>query len=190
MIASFFANPPHESSLKEAGKIDVEELGEAAAYSPFDMTYAVPHVFWLLISFGLLFLILWKVILPRLGSTIEERNDRIADDLDQAARMKSDAEAADKAYASALADSKAKAHTIAAETRAKMDAEIAAETAEAEAAFAEQAEAAEIQIREATDKALAQVSGVASQATSAIVAKLSGVSLTAASAKQAVKSAS
>ncbi len=159
-------------------------------FSPFDMTYAVPHVFWLVLSFGLLFLVLWKIILPRLAATIEERSDRIADDLDQAARMKSDAEVADKAYETSLADSKAKAHAIAAENRAKLDAEIATETAQAEADFAKQAAAAEVQIRKATDAALAHVTEVAEQATTSIVNKLSGVTPGAANIKAAVKSAS
>ncbi|VAV97652.1 hypothetical protein MNBD_ALPHA06-883 [hydrothermal vent metagenome] len=160
-----------------------------ASFSPFDMTYAAPHIFWLVLSFGLLFLMLWKVILPRLASTLEERNDRIADDLDQAARMKSDAQDADKAYENALADSKAKAHAIAAETRAKLEAEIDRETAEAEASFAKQAAIAEAQIREATEKALNHVNGVAEKATAEIITKLSGTAPTAASVKQAVKSA-
>jgi F-type H+-transporting ATPase subunit b len=197
MIAMIFDTPEHGSSEPhpsgapdghEAGTL--AEHGETQAYSPFDMTYAVPHVFWLILSFGLLFLVLWKVILPRLASTIEERNDKIADDLDQAARMKSDAEVADRAYASALADSKAKAHAIAADNRAKLETEIAAETDAAETEFAKQAASAETQIREATDAALAHVSEVAESTTGSILAKLSGAKPSAASVKQAVKLAS
>ena len=160
------------------------------AFSPFDMTYAVPHFFWLVISFGLMFLILWKVILPRLASTLEERKDRVADDLDQAAAMKADAEVAHQAYEKALASSRSKAHMIAAETRAKMDAELASETAAAEAGFAEAAAKSEVQIRAATDAALAKVEDVAIAATTDIVSKLGGVAPAAADIKKAVKLAS
>lgn len=164
--------------------------GEQSSFSPFDMTYAAPHIFWLLLSFGLLFLVLWKIILPRLASTLEERNDRIADDLDQAATMKSNADAADRAYLSALADSKTKAHAIAAKTRAKLDEEITAETAQAEAEFAEKALIAEKQIRQATEQALTHVGEIAAQATSSIIHKLSNTKPSAASVKQAVNLAS
>ncbi len=164
--------------------------GEASSFSPFDMTYASPHIFWLILSFGLLFLVLWKIILPRLASTIEERNDRVAADLDQAARMKSDAEIAEQAYETALADSKAKAHAIAAENRAKLDAEVSAEMDQAEARFAKKAAEAEVQIRAATDKALSHVEEVAISATGLIVAKLGGTTPTAAQIRKAVQSAS
>lgn len=166
-----------------------EEPGHEVSYSPFDMTYFAPHVFWLVLSFGVLFLMLWKVILPRLASTLEERKDRIAADLDQAARMKADAEAAEHAYETALADSRAKAHNIAAETRAKMDAEVSSEVEAAEAEFAKRQQAAEVDIRAATEKALGAVESIAADATSDIITRLTGKKPTAAAVSKAIKAA-
>ncbi|MBL4616913.1 MAG: F0F1 ATP synthase subunit B' [Robiginitomaculum sp.] len=179
----FFIAPNDDSGA------DIASKSTEAGFSPFDMTYASPHIFWLVISFGLLFFVLWKVILPRLASTIEERNDKIADDLDQATQMKADAEAAGRAYDTALADSKSKAHAIAASARAKMDVELSAEIEAAEAGFAERATTSEMQIREATDKALSSVEGLAVKATKDIVNKLGGVAPSDADIRQAVKSA-
>jgi len=184
------STPSHGESVEGALRPPVPDDYGNNTFSPFDMTYAVPHFFWLVISFALMFLILWKVILPRLSSTIEERNDRIADDLDQASAMKVEAEAAEAAYEKALADSKAKAHKIAAETRAKMDAELATEIDAAESGFAERAAKSEVQIREATDAALAKVEDVAIEATLGIVSKLGGVTPAEASIRQTVKSVS
>lgn len=164
-----------------------EAPGQESAYSPFDMTYLVPHLFWLVISFGILFLMLWKVILPRLASTLEERKDRIAADLDQAARMKAEAEAAEQAYETAIADSRAKAHAIAGETRAKMDAEVGTEVEAAEAEFAKRQEKAEVDIRAATEKALGNVESIAGEATVEIITRLTGKKPTAAIVNKAIK---
>lgn len=166
-----------------------EAPGQEVSYSPFDMTYAAPHVFWLVLSFGILFIMLWKVILPRLASTLEERKDRIAADLDQAAHMKADAEAAEQAYETALADSRAKAHAIATETRAKLDAEVSSEVAAAEAEFAKRQQAAEVDIRAATEKALGAVESIASEAASDIISRLTGKKPTAAAISKAIKAA-
>jgi len=102
----------------------------------FDFTTWSSQITWLIITFGLLYFILAKFILPKLGETITERGDRIADDLDAASRMQREAEDAQKSYERALADAKAKAHNVAESTRQSINDEIAKdlETADAEAA--------------------------------------------------------
>ena len=67
------------------------------------------------------------MVLPRIGGIIETRRDRIATDLDQAARMKQDSDDAFAAYEQEFADAKKKAGGIAQtardEAKAKADAE-------------------------------------------------------------------
>ena len=76
--------------------------GESVSFPPFDPTYFAGQLFWLFISFGLLLFVLMKVLLPRLGGIIEDRSHRIADDLDTAARMQREAEAAELSYEQSL----------------------------------------------------------------------------------------
>ena len=61
-------------------------------FPAFDSTYFLSHAFWLLISFGLFYVFIAKVIVPLVGEILEIRRDRIASDLDNAARLKSEAE--------------------------------------------------------------------------------------------------
>ena len=63
-------------------------------FPPFDPSHFPSQILWLAITFGLFYLFLKKVIVPRIGGILEVRRDRIAQDLDQAARMKEDADAA------------------------------------------------------------------------------------------------
>ncbi len=132
------------------------------------------QIFWLAVTFGLLYLFLSRSVLPKIGTVIEERLDKIADDLDEAGRLKAQADDAAKAYEKALGDARAKAHAIAGETRDKLNAEIAKETEAAETVFAEKTDAAEARIRKTTQAALANVRDAAADAAAAIVAKLSG----------------
>ena len=119
------------------------------------------QLFWFFLTFIALYFLLSKVFLPRVGETIEERGSRIADDLDQASRMQREAEEAEKAYTSALADARAKAMNVAETTKKAVDTEIQAELAAADAEADKAAEAAENRIRQVRTDALANIESVA-----------------------------
>lgn len=138
----------------------------------FDPSSFYGQLFWLAITFAFLYWIMSSFILPRLGGVIEERRDRIADDLDQASEFKHQAEEAENAYNKALADAKAKAQSIAADTRDQLDAEIANLNADADAKAAAALEAAETRINEMKEQASAKVRDAAVDTTRSIVEAL------------------
>jgi len=61
------------------------------------------QLFWLFVAFTVLFLIVWKVALPRITDVREVRQNRIDDDLDKASEMKAEADSVLEAYEQALA---------------------------------------------------------------------------------------
>ncbi len=168
----------------------VETAGDhAQVFPPFDAQYFVPQLFWLAIAFGLLYLVLSRFLLPRLSQIIEERRDRIADDLDEAGRLNEEAKAAAKAYENALADARAKAHNIAADARAKIEAEVAEENARAEAEIDGKNKEAAARIRESKAAAMSNVRSIATTATVAMVEKLIGKVPSEAEAEKAAETA-
>ncbi|MEO1042923.1 MAG: F0F1 ATP synthase subunit B' [Pseudomonadota bacterium] len=134
-------------------------------------TYA-GQVFWLLVFFFVLYLLMSRVFLPRIGTVIEERRSRIADDFDKAAEFKRQADEAEAGYKKALADARANASKIAAETRAQIDADIRAMQAETDQKLDADIEAAEARIAETSAKAAATVRDAAKITTSDIVVAL------------------
>src|ERR1700674_5909168 len=88
--------------------------GPHGVFPPFDKETFFSQLFWLAICFVALYVMASKLILPRVGSIIAERRDRIAGDLAEAGRMKDEADAAVAAYEKALADARARAQAIAA----------------------------------------------------------------------------
>ena len=153
----------------------------------FDFATWSSQITWLIIIFGLLYFILAKFILPKLGTTITERGDRIADDLDAASRMQREAEDAQKSYERALADAKAKAHNVAESTRQSVNDEIAVQLESADADAAKHAPLAEARIKKIRASALENIDNVAADTASEIVAKLIGKAPTKAQLTRAIK---
>ena len=113
---------PHESGHGEAG------------FPPFDPSTFPSQILWVAITFGLFYLFLKKVIMPRLAGILEVRENRIAKDIDEATRMKGEADAAVAAYEQELAAARANANVIGQKARdgAKAEAETTRKSIEAE----------------------------------------------------------
>lgn len=146
---------------------------EASSGLPqLDMSTWPSQLFWLAVTFGILYWLMAGRFLPAIGGAIEERRGRIADDLDQASDFKRQADDAESAYNQELADAKAKAQRMATDTRAKVDADIAEMQAESDAKLQSKLDAAEAHIREKKTQAAAKVDEAAADATRAVVERL------------------
>jgi len=141
-----------------------------------DFQYWPSQIFWLVTTFAVLYFLLSRLFLPSIGKTLEERSSRVADDLDQAARMQRESEDANEAYEASLKDARAKAHSVSEATRASVDEEIAREMGLADAEADKAALVAEERIREIRTAAMANIDAVARDTAQAITAKLSGKS--------------
>ncbi len=136
-------------------------------------TYA-PQLIWLAIVFIALYLVMsWKV-LPRIGTVLGERRDRIEGDLSDAEQFKKNAEKAFADYEEKLAEARAKAQEIVKASQDKARAEIEARQSELSADLAKKGEESAAQIEKAKTEALSHIREVASDAAGAIVERLIG----------------
>jgi F-type H+-transporting ATPase subunit b len=133
-----------------------------------------PQLIWLLLTFGILYLLMVFVALPRIGAVIDKRAAHIASDLASADKLRRETEEAIAAYEQALAEAKQKAHAIIDEGRAKLKKETAAERAKLEKELAARSAEAEARIEKAKASAMKEVSAVAVDVASDIVRNLIG----------------
>jgi len=143
-------------------------------FPPFDSQTYPSQLVWLAIAFGALYVLMAKVALPRVAAILEERGRRVSEDLDQAAKLKGQTDAAIEAYEKALADAKSRAQAIAAETRDKLAFETDTRRKALEADLNTKLAAAEQQIVDGKAKAMLNVRGIAVEAAEAIVQRLAG----------------
>src|SRR5260221_7911990 len=81
-----------------------------------DLSTFPSHIFWLAVFFVVLYLLMAKLAIPRIERVIDERRNRVENDLDKAGQMKSEAEAVIAAYEKALADARHQAQLTMKET--------------------------------------------------------------------------
>jgi len=148
-----------------------------------------PQLIWLLITFGILYLLMVHVALPRIGSVIEARAARIAKNLAQADKFRHETEEAIATYEQALAEAKQKAHAIIEAGRAKLKAETAAERAKLDAELAKRGAEAEARITAAKTSAMREVNSVAADVAADIVRQLIGIAPSRPEIEKAVETA-
>jgi F-type H+-transporting ATPase subunit b len=151
-----------------------------------DLTTFPSQIFWLAVIFAVLYVLMARVGLPRVGAMIDARKKRIADDLDRAARMKAEAEAVMAAYERSLADARAQAQTTLKEAMERFGAVAADRQREAMQRLATETTAAERRIGEAKAQALAGLRAVAIDIARATTRKLVGVEIDEGAATAAV----
>jgi F-type H+-transporting ATPase subunit b len=144
-------------------------------FPPFESSTFASQLVSLAIFFVLLYVIVSKLALPRVGGVIEARQNKIEGDLAAAQKLKDQSDAALKAYESELAAARSRAQAIGNETRDKLNAQAEAERKTLEEQLAAKLAAAEKTIASTRTTAMSNVRGIAADAASSIVQRLTGV---------------
>lgn len=156
-----------------------------SSFPPFDSRTFPSQLLWLAITFGAVYFLMSRIALPRLGSVLEERREKIDSALRSADEAQKQAEAAAVAHEQALAKAKGNAQAIAQEARARSAKEVDAKRHAVESDLAGKMAAAEARIAETKAKAMANVTDIAKEAATAMVETLSGKKPTAAALNKA-----
>lgn len=146
----------------------------------------VSQIFWLIVCFSFLYYLLSRKALPRVAEILEARADRIRADLDEAQRLKKEAEDALGRYEQVVAEAQGAAQAEVAQTMAKLQAEAADAQAKLDDKLATQIAEAEARIAKARTDALAELDDAALTTAQAAAERLSGVKVTKTDAKAAL----
>ena len=151
-----------------------------------DISTFVPQIFWLAVSFVILYVLMSRVALPRMTAILEMRAGRIEGDLKEARRLKAEADAAVAAYEQSLASARAAAQAEIAGTNARITAEQDRRRQEIEASLSAQAATAEARIRAIRDAAMSDLQIVAADVARTMASKLTGTDIGTEAAANAV----
>lgn len=133
------------------------------------------QLIWLAITFIALYLVIWRIALPRIAEVLEARQRKLDDDLKKASALKDEAETILAEYEKMRAGAQASAHEVLQKAQDDMKAEAERQHGEMADRLAKQTEEAEASIAEAKSAALASLEGTVTEVVAAATEKLIGV---------------
>lgn len=166
------------------------ETAEGAGAGPgmpqLDSSTFASQIFWLIVAFATLYYLLKTKALPRVSEILETRQDRIAADLDRAARLRADAEEALERHEKVVAEAQHNAQQRIKEAHERLAADIAKRQTELEADLAKKLHDADRRIGAAKREALGEIAGVAAEVVQVAVKRLGGIEISETEARAAV----
>jgi F-type H+-transporting ATPase subunit b len=164
------AEPAHKTN----SEVHVPKGEHDGGFPPFQSQSFASQLVWLVIAFVLLYGLMAKLALPRVGGIIENRQKRMDDDVAEAGKLKQQSDEAVAAYEKALADARGRAQTIANETRERQAVEAEAARKKVEDQLNIKLADAEKTIAATKQAAMGNVRAIAEDAAGAIVERLIG----------------
>ncbi|MEO0487594.1 MAG: F0F1 ATP synthase subunit B' [Pseudomonadota bacterium] len=151
-----------------------EAVKDAPGMPQLDFSTFPHQIFWLVVTIVVIYFILSRVALPRIGGVLAERAGTITNDIAAAEELRNRAKDAEAAYNKALADARAEAQKIAAKTKADIQAQLDKELAKADAEISARAAEGEAAIAAIRESAVESVAEVARDTAAEIVSALGG----------------
>ena len=145
------------------------------------------QLFWLALVFGIIFFVIGRGMLPKIQSTVELREAKIAEDLAQAQAARAAAEETEAAWRERMDVARAEAGKLAQEAKQAAAVDTEAKVRKAADKIAVKTDKAETRIREALEAARGEIEAVAAEATQDIVGRLTGIKVDNKAAADAVK---
>jgi len=132
------------------------------------------QIFWLVVTLVVIYFILSRIALPRIGGALADRAGTITNDLVEAEELKQRALEAEQAYEKALADARAEAQSINVAMRAEIQAQLDVELAKADAKISARTAEAALALAEIRSSAMVSVKDAAKATAKEIVAVMGG----------------
>jgi F-type H+-transporting ATPase subunit b len=145
------------------------------------------QLFWLALVLGFIYFVIGRGMVPKIQATVDQRDQKIADDLAAAERAKAEADESEEAFRLRMDQSRAEAMKTTAAAKAQGAKVTEQKIAKADVSIQAKLAKAEEQIRASRSEALANIEGVAAELAQEIAVKVAGLKVSRDEAAKAVK---
>ena len=151
-----------------------QSLASQAGMPQFDPEFWLAQIFWLGIIFTMLYVSIWKIFIPKISANIENRKAKIVNDLDQAEKMKKEAEKKLKEYDSKILLAKHEALKIINDGRKKNDADLGIKRKKIEKQIEEELIQIENKIKIFKKDSIGTINKIATEVSTDLIKKIMG----------------
>jgi F-type H+-transporting ATPase subunit b len=161
-------------------------LAAEAGMPQLDPTYWASQTFWLILIFTALYLVLANLFIPKIKSSIDNRENKIKDDLDEAQKLKNLAVQKLKEYELSIENAKKEIQKIIFESKNKLNLEIQNKKKEFKKEIEIEIESAEKEIENLKKESLKNILTISEEMASRVIEQISGEPMNQSSVKAAI----
>ena len=147
-------------------------LGAEVGMPQLNPEFWTAQVFWLILIFSFLYLIIWKIFLPKITYSIENRKSRVVNDLDEAQKLKESAEKKLNEYNEIIEKSKEEAKKIIEDSKKKLDRDIENKKQKFHDEIEKELVAAEREIKDLKKSSVSNISNIAAEISTEVIRKI------------------
>ena len=147
-------------------------FGSEAGMPQLNPEFWASQTFWLILIFSTLYLIIWKIFLPKITYSIENRKFRIVNNLDEAQKLKENAEKKLKEYDEIIKKSKNEAKKIIEDSKKKLDRDIENKKQKFNVEIEEELISVEKEIKDLKKSSLSNISNIAVQTSAEVIKQI------------------
>ncbi len=153
-------------------KVFAAESGGMPQLNP---EFWISQIFWLIITFGILFIVLTKVILPKISDNLETRKSQILENIETADKQKEESQKKIDEYEKIILDSKHKAKNYFNEAREKILDDINKKRTTLENELDEEIGEVEKELSDLKQKSREKINKIAAETSAELIKELIGV---------------
>ena len=149
-----------------------QAFGSEAGMPQLNTEFWVSQTFWLILIFSTLYIIIWKIFLPKITYSIENRKSRVVNDLDEAQKLKESAEKKLNEYNEIIEKSKKEAKKIIEDGKKKLDQDIEIKKQKFNDEIEKELALAEKEIKDLKKTSIPKISSIAAEISTEIIKKI------------------
>ena len=149
-----------------------EAFGSDAGMPQLNTEFWTSQIFWLILIFSSLYLIIWKIFLPKITYSIENRKSRVVNDLDEAQKLKESAEKKLNEYNEIIEESKKEAIKIIENSTKKLDRDIEKKKQNFNDEIEKELMAAEKEIKDLKKSSISNISSIAAEISAEVMKQI------------------
>ena len=152
-----------------------QAFGSETGMPQLNPEFWIAQIFWLILIFSSLYLIIWKIFLPKITYSIENRKSRVVNDLDEAQKLKENAEKKLDEYNKIIEESKKKAKKIIEDNKKKLDQDIESKKQKFIDEIKKELVTTEKEIKDLKKSSITNISNIAAETSAEIIKEIINV---------------
>ena len=154
-----------------------QTFGAEVGMPQLNPEFWVSQIFWLILIFSSLYIIMWKIFLPKISDSIENRKSRIIGDLNETQKLKENAEKKLREYNKIIEDTKKEAKKIIEDNKKKLENDIKSKKQKFNEEIEKELMSVEKEIKSLKKLSISSINKIAAEVSSEVIKQLVGTSV-------------